>query len=72
MKYGPDRIYSEFKIWQRFVHRQKRRNIYIPPRLHSGQDDPFGREWVPGVFVGLKKTITILELILGFSVFLYL
>ncbi len=54
--YGP-RIYSEFKIGKGFCPRAEAElmNTYVPPRLHSGQDDPVGREWVPGVFVGLKK-----------------
>ncbi len=54
--YGP-RIYFEFKMGKGFCPRAEAElmNTYIPPRLHSAQDDLFGREWVPGVFVGLKK-----------------
>jgi hypothetical protein len=54
--YGP-RVYSEFKIGKGFSPRAEAEmmNTLVPPRLHSSTTDSYGREWVPGVFVGLKK-----------------
>ncbi|HEY9046812.1 MAG TPA: hypothetical protein VIN08_12995 [Ohtaekwangia sp.] len=54
--FGP-RIYSEFKLAKGFSPRAEAElmNTYVPPRLHTISVDSRGREWVPGVFVGMKK-----------------
>jgi hypothetical protein len=64
--YGP-RVYSEFKIGKGFSPRAEAElmNTYVPPRLHSGPADPVGREWVPGVFVGLKKEYKFMRKVKG-------
>lgn len=64
--YGP-RIYSEFKIGKGFSPRAEAEimNTYVPPRLHSGTTDSYGREWVLGVFVGLKKEYKFMKHVKG-------
>ncbi len=54
--YGP-RVYSEFKLWRGFSPRieVETMNTFVPPYIKVSPADLGQREWVWGVFVGMKK-----------------
>jgi hypothetical protein len=54
--FGP-RVYSEYKLWRGFSPRieVEAMNTFVPPYIKVSPADVGQREWVWGVFVGIKK-----------------
>ena len=66
--FGP-RIYSEFNIGKGFFPRGELEmlNTFVPPYVRKLTSDDGEREWVPGVFLGLKKEFRFLKKVKGTS-----
>ncbi|WP_333821101.1 hypothetical protein [Ohtaekwangia sp.] len=64
--FGP-RIYTEFKLAKGFLPRAEAElmNTQVPPRLQAISVDGRGREWVPGIFVGMKKEYKFMKNVKG-------
>ncbi|MEJ7645918.1 MAG: hypothetical protein WKF87_15090 [Chryseolinea sp.] len=64
--YGP-RIFSEYKLGKGFSPRLEIEimNTFVPPYTKANPTDPGQREWVWGLFVGIKKDYTLYKKIKG-------
>ena len=64
--FGP-RLFGEYNLGKGFSPRLEVElmNTEVPPQLQSATTDPDGREWVWGVFAGIKKTYKITKHIKG-------
>src|SRR5687768_9532472 len=64
--YGP-RAFGEFKLWKGFSPRIEIElmNTTVPSITHIHTVDPYQREWVWGVFTGLKKEYRIIKNVKG-------
>jgi hypothetical protein len=64
--FGP-RVFGEYTLGKGFSPRLEVElmNTEVPPQLQSAATDPDGREWVWGVFAGIKKTYKITKHIKG-------
>jgi hypothetical protein len=64
--YGP-RIFSEYKLGKGFSPRFEIEvmNTFVPPYIKINPADPGNREWVCGLFVGMKKDYTLYKKIKG-------
>ena len=64
--FGP-RIFGEYHLWKGFFPRAELElmNTGLPPITRGSVRDPLQREWVWGVFVGLKKEYRIIRNIKG-------
>jgi hypothetical protein len=70
--YGP-RSYGEFKLKKGFSVRGEVEfmNTYVPPKFRPVTADLGEREWVPGIFTGLKKDYKFLKKVRGNVQILY-
>jgi hypothetical protein len=64
--YGP-RVFGEYKLWRGYSPRAELEvmNTNVPPLAPAGTVDPAVREWVWGVFVGIKKEYKLFKKING-------
>ena len=64
--YGP-RIFFEYKLGKGFSPRLEMEvmNTFVPPYIKINPTDPGNREWVWGLFVGMKKDYTLYKKIKG-------
>lgn len=64
--YGP-RVYGEFKIGKGFSPRAELEvmNTIVPPATRFSSSDYGSREWVEGIFVGMKKEYRFLKNVKG-------
>jgi hypothetical protein len=64
--YGP-RVFGEFKLWKGFSPRIEVEvmNTNVPSVAHIHTVDPYEREWVWGLFTGLKKEYRIIKNVKG-------
>lgn len=66
--YGP-RIYSEFNLGKGFFPRGELEllNTFVPPYVRTLTSDDGERQWVPGVFLGMKKEFRFIKRVKGTS-----
>jgi hypothetical protein len=64
--FGP-RLFGEYSFGKGFAPRLEVElmNTEVPPKLQSAATDPNGREWVWGMFAGIKKTYKITKHVRG-------
>ncbi|SHH15791.1 hypothetical protein SAMN04488109_2929 [Chryseolinea serpens] len=64
--YGP-RVYGEFKLWKGFSPRLEveTMNTFVPPLTRVAIPDAGSREWVWGVFTGMKKEYRFIKNVKG-------
>jgi hypothetical protein len=66
--YGP-RIYAEYKLGKGFIPRGELEvlNTFVLPFVRQITTDNKEREWVPGIFLGLKKEFRFIRKVKGTS-----
>jgi hypothetical protein len=66
--FGP-RVFGEYKLGKGFSPRLEAElmNTYVPPMVRIIWNEDHGRQWVPGVFVGMKKEFRISKGVRGTS-----
>ena len=70
--FGP-RAYSEYKLWKGFLPRVEveTMNTFVPPYIKTSPADAGGREWVWGVFAGIKKDYKFFKKINGTAIVMF-
>ncbi len=70
--YGP-RMFSEYKLGKGFSPRGEVEvmNTFVPPYLNNTKSDPGSREWVWGMFIGMKKDYTLYKKIKGTAMVMF-
>jgi len=66
--FGP-RAFGEYKLGKGFSPRLEAEvmNTFVPPLIRTISNEPGDRQWVPGVFVGMKKEFRIAKGVRGTS-----
>lgn len=70
--YGP-RTFAEYKLWKGFSPRLEGEtmNTFVPPYIRKSPGDVGGREWIWGVFAGMKKDYKFFRKINGTAVVMF-
>lgn len=70
--FGP-RVYGEYKLGRGFFPRLEVElmNTYVPPLVRTISNETGERQWVPGVFTGLKKEFRITKGMRGTSMIMF-
>jgi hypothetical protein len=66
--FGP-RMYAEFNLGKGFMPRGELeiQNTFVPPFVRHLSTDDRERQWVPGIFLGLKKEFRFIKKVKGTS-----